>query len=156
MEVKNIEIGDVLNVPVEDVTQRVGITFDDEGEPLVGFVIVSKDSKAYRDTASRLRAAGIKRQANKRSRIDTTTDEGAVEFELAFAVVVDWFGFTDKGQPVPFNKNVVRQMFEKRPSWRERVSAALEAEENFLKLSTANSAISRAANSAIPEGERTE
>jgi hypothetical protein len=147
------------------VTQRVGITFDDEGEPLVGFVIVSKDSKAYRDTASRLRAAGIKRQANKRSRIDTTTDEGAVEFadvlesnefELAFAVVVDWFGFTDKGQPVPFNKNVVRQMFEKRPSWRERVSAALEAEENFLKLSTANSAISRAANSAIPEGERTE
>lgn len=158
------DVDDILATSPDHLRKRVGVAFDDDGNPKSGFVIVSKDATEYRERANELRAAGIQRQANKRTRIDTKTQDGAEEFarilesndfELAAAVVVDWFGFTRAGEPLPFNKNVARQMLEKRPSWAQKISAELENEEGFLKLSATNSAISRAANLAIVSEAKT-
>ena len=154
-----VDIDDVLNSDSEQ-TKKVAVVTNDDGSPAVGFIIVGKDSQQYRDCAKKLRSNGIRRQANKRTRIDTKTEEGALsfgkileenEYELAVAVVVGYFGFTSGGADIPFSEDMTRKLFDKKPSWREKVSAELEAEEGFLKLSSANSAISRAANSVSHE-----
>lgn len=159
-----IDVDDVLESNVEQ-TKDVVLVRDDDGKPSVGFIIVSKDSKQYRDKAKLLRSNGIRRQANKRTRIDTKTEDGALafgeiveenEYELAVAVVVGYFGLTSKGKPVPFSEDMTRKLFNAKPSWREAVSAALEEQDGFLKLSSTNSAISRAANSASEDEERTD
>jgi hypothetical protein len=140
-----------------EATQRVGVAFDDDGSPTTGFVIVGKDSHQYRDTAQRLRVSGIKRQAVKAQRIDTKTDEGATAFdqliqrneeELAVAVVVGWFGFTAGGQPAAFSADNVRKVFKAKPSYREKVSAAMENEAAFLPPLPASSATSPGTSSA--------
>ena len=159
-----LDVDEVLSGTNEQ-TKRVAVVRDDDGKEAIGFVIVGKNSKRYRDRAAQLRAAGIRKQANKRTRIDTKTEEGSVAFsemleqnevELAIAVVVDYFGLMQRGEPFPCTPENTRALFAKMPSWREQVSAELEAEDGFLKLSSANSAISRAANSALADEERTE
>lgn len=122
-------------------TKKVGIEFDDDGNPTVGFIIVSKDSAQYVNTAHLLRSAAIKRQSNKSQKLDTKTDAGAQaldqvlqenELALALAVTVGWFGFTHKGEPAPYTHEAGRNAYTKRPTWREKVTAALEAESGFL------------------------
>ena len=131
-----------------DATQKVGVMFDSEGEPTAGFVIVGKDSPQYREVTERLRVAGVKRGANHKERIDTKTDEGALEFdrtvqrnevEIAVAVTVGWFGFVSGGAEVPFSQTRLREVFAAKPTWRERVSIALENEAGFLPSSPATS-----------------
>jgi hypothetical protein len=147
---------DSLMTPPGEATQKVGVAFDDEGAPTVGFIIVGKDSKQYRDTAARLRAAGIRRGAVKSQRIDTKTEDGAAQFdailqkneeELAVAVIIDWFGFTSNGEPAAFSSDAVRKVFQARPTWREKVSAALENEAAFLLPLPTNSASSSGTSS---------
>lgn len=125
----------------EAITHRVPVMLDDDGEGIVGFVIVSKDTPQYIAVAQRLRVSGIKRQAVKGERIDTGTDAGALQFdnmvrdnetELAASVVVDWFGFTNGGAPAAFDPAMVRNALAARPSWRNKVMIALEVEANFL------------------------
>jgi hypothetical protein len=53
------------------------------------------------------------------------------------------------------DKSIARRMLEARQSWAQRISAELENEDGFLKLSPANSAISRAQNSLTLAEERT-
>ena len=131
----------------KEATQKVGVKFDDDGNPTAGFVIVGKDSHQYRSAEQRLRAAALKRQAQKSQRIDSKTDEGSVTLarlidkndeELAVAVVVDWFGFTSGGAPATFTTEAVRKAFQARPSWREKVSASLENEAGFTQSSPTN------------------
>ena len=126
---------------------KVGVAFDANNEPTSGFLIVGKDSEKYRETARLLRIAGIHRGSSKASRIDTKTDEGAAEFdrllrsneaEIALAVVVDWFGFNRGGEAVAFSAGALKAVFESRPTWRDKVSAALEADESFLPVSSAS------------------
>ena len=69
------------------ITHKVGIAFDDDGEPTVGFVVVGKDSTQYREATQRLRIAGIKRGAVKSQRIDTKTDDGATTFDRLCVLV---------------------------------------------------------------------
>jgi hypothetical protein len=161
-EPTTFDVDEVLTGNVAEATKKVGVAFGDDNEPTVGFIIVGKDAPPVREAAAKMRAAGIKRQANKRTRIDTKTEDGALafaeileenEFELAIAATVGWFGFTRGKEALPFDAGVLRQMFIKRPSWRERVSAAMETDEGFLKLSSTTSAISRAANSEEVERE---
>lgn len=143
MDINNISLDEVEAIAL--ATKKVGIKFDDDGEPTVGFIIVSKDSKEYRDTAAQVRARAIRRQTNRKTRVDRFTEEGSLqldgilqenEHELAVAVVVGWFGFTEPqdGQQVPasFSKDRVDQMFKVKPTWREKVTMALEEEEGFL------------------------
>jgi hypothetical protein len=146
-------------------TKKVGVVFNDDNEPVIGFIIKSKDSEEYRSCGARLRASAIKRQAVTSSRIDRSTDEGAVkldevlqtnEDELAIAVTVDFFGFTHQGKPLEFSKDMVRKIFSKKPTWREKVTAALEDEESFLRLYTASSKSSLAISSGLTSEEKTE
>jgi hypothetical protein len=136
-------------VQEEPSTQRVAVGWDEEGEPQEGFIIVGKDSDEYQRTIAAQRQKAIRRQAVKRTRFDLKTEEGAEqldntlrqnEFEVAAAVVVGWFGFTIKGQPAPFVKERVTQMLAVRPSWKDRIIAALEDEAAFLKSSQTKSA----------------
>lgn len=126
-------------------TKKVAVDWDENGDPKVGFIIVSKDSKEYRGAAAKQRAAAIRRQAVKKSRIDRTTEEGALEmdnvvqsseFAVALAVVVDWFGFTQSDgnggkKPADFSKERVEHMLTVRPTWREEITKALEEPEGF-------------------------
>lgn len=136
-------------VQEEPGTQRVAIAWDEDGEPTDGFIIVGKDSDEYQRTISGQRQKAIRRQAVKRTRFDLKSEEGAEqldatlrqnEFEIAAAVVVGWFGFTSKGQPAPFVKERVTQILAVKPSWKDRILAALEDEAGFLKPSQSTSA----------------
>ena len=55
-------------------------------------------------------------------------------------MVVDWFGFNKAGEPVAFTVDGLRNMFEIRPTWRDKVLAALENEDNFLLILSPTSA----------------
>lgn len=128
-------------------TKKVGLEFNDDGEPTLGFVIVGKDSKEYREAAAQVRAAAIRRQTNRKTKIDRTTEEGALrldevlqenEHALALAVVVSWFGFTEPAEnghkPALFTKERLDHMFKVKPTWREEVTKALEDSEGFLPI----------------------
>lgn len=143
---------DLLAADPSTLTHKVPVAWDDDGNPTAGFIIVGKDSSEYRSKAESLRAAGIKRGAIKSQRIDTKTDEGAAklgqvmdsnDFEIAIAVTTGWFGFTRAGQPIAFDQKTVRDMFTKKPTWREKVTAALEVEGNFLPPSSKTSSNSQ-------------
>jgi len=131
-------------VQEEPNTQRVAVAWDEEGEPTDGFIIVGKDSDEYQKTLGGQRQKAIRRQAVKRTRFDLKTEEGAEqldatlrqnEYEIAAAVVVGWYGFTVNGQPAPFVKERVTQILAVKPSWKDRILAALEDEAAFLKPS---------------------
>ena len=133
----------------EPNTQRVAVGWDEEGEPLEGFIIVGKDSDQYQKTLANQRQRAIRRQAVKRTRFDLKTEEGAEqldstlrqnEFEVAAAVCVGWFGFTVKGQPAPFSHERVVQILAVKPSWKDRILQGLEDEAAFLKQSQKTSA----------------
>ena len=136
-----------LDLLADSTNAKVGVAFDENGDPTSGFVIVGKDSEQYREAARLLRIAGIRRGSVKATRIDTKTEDGAAEFdrvlrsnedEIAVAVVTDWFGFSRSGEPLAFSVDALRGVLAKRPTWRDKISAALEAEDSFLPQSSPN------------------
>ena len=140
---------DLIGTTTDD-RQKVPLAYDDDNEPLLGFIIVSKESSQYIQRTHELRSAGIKFQAVKARRIDSKTDEGAAQLdkliqttdlEIAIAVVVDWFGFTKGGEPAPFDSAKVRVGLIAHPTWREKITAALENEAGFLPSLTTSSAL---------------
>jgi hypothetical protein len=142
---------------LDDATYKVDVAFDDDGNGTAGFSVVGKDSAAYRDAAHRMRVASIKRAAVKSQRIDTKTEQGAEtldalvqsnELELAVAATVGWYGFSDKGAPAAFTADAIRRAYTVRPTWREKVTAALENETNFLPPSSTTSVPSPGSTSA--------
>lgn len=131
-----------LDSTTEEVLHKVAVVVDIDGNDKSGFFITSKNSQEYQNAARQVRIDGLKRSAKRKSVLDTSTDEGAGavakmidsnEIALACAVVKDWFGFESNGAPAPFSSVMVAKMFAKMPTWREKVSAALENETNFLK-----------------------
>jgi hypothetical protein len=151
---KIIDNGFDLDLLASDPTQnthKVDVAWDDDGNPTAGFIIVSKDSAQYRAKAAELRASGIKRGAIKSQRIDTKTEEGAKkldsimqdnELELAISATVGIYGFKKGGQAAEYSEALVRDLYTKKPTWREKVSAALEVEANFLPTSSTTSSSS--------------
>lgn len=130
------------NLPKLDVVADVPVVYNNDGDPVMGFKIVGKDSERYRKQAKANRAAAFKRGAVKRTQIDAKTQEGAAELvelveetdrSLAEAVVVEWYGFTSNGQPAAFDKALVKELFDKYPTWIYKVSLALENDSNFMK-----------------------
>lgn len=125
----------------ETFTHRVPFGLDADGEPAFGFVIVGKDSAAYVAAENRVRAMAIRRQVAKGERIDIRTEAGSVQFvdvlrgnelDLAAAVVVGWFGINESGAPAAFDLATARKALAGRPTWRDKIIAALEVESNFL------------------------
>lgn len=131
-----------IDAPLETVLHKVVVVTDVEGNDRCGFMIDSKNCAEYQEATRQVRIDGLKRSAKRKTSLDTTTDEGAGvvakmidtnELTLACAVVKGWFGFESQGKPVPFNKPTLMKLFAKYPTWKDKVTAALENEANFLK-----------------------
>lgn len=127
-----------------DNTYSVGIAFDDDGTATTGFIIVGKDSTQFIKAQQKIRAENYKRYEVKATRIDGTTDEGAMKTievgdknitATAVAVTIGWFGFTENGAPAEFSSEKVLRIFNARPSWCDKVTNALVDESNFLPRS---------------------
>jgi hypothetical protein len=140
-KVAGFEIED-LDAP-EQVTHKVGVVFNDEGDAISGFIIVGKDSPQYQDENSVIRQENIQRASKRNKQIDTSTPEGAKlvattlnnnEKRLALAVTVGWFGFNSEGAELAFSKQMTEKMYTKKPTWLEKVNAALDADANFIKV----------------------
>lgn len=133
---------DQLETQEDAVLHKVVVVSDIDGNDKCGFFIDSKNCKEYQEASRQVRVDGLKRSAKRKSALDTTTDEGAGvvakmieanEMTLALSVVKGWFGFENKGQEAVFDKVLVGKMFAKFPTWKDKVTAALENESNFLK-----------------------
>lgn len=145
-----------LTAPAERVTFNVDVMYDEDGNATAGLIIVGKNSPEYQAENHATRAEGYKRSSIRKTAIDTKTDEGANKLidlidsnaqRLALAVVVGWYGFTSGGVEVPLDKALVKSSFEKYPTWQDKVSAALEVDANFLKVSSPASSPSPTASS---------
>ena len=123
-------------------TFRVAVIVDADGEDKSGFVIVGKNSPEYQAAARAIRIDGLKRSSKRKSALDTSTDEGAGvvakaidanELTLAASVVVDWFGFASNGASAAYSKETAAKLLAKYPTWREKITAALDVDANFIK-----------------------
>lgn len=124
------------------VTHRVSVIDDVDGNPVSGFVIVGKNSEEYRKVTHDIRVENIKRAAKRKQQIDTSTDVGAAvvastvdknDRAIALGIVVGWFGMKSNGKLLQFDKDIVEKMFDKYPTWQEKVLRELEVEANFMK-----------------------
>ena len=127
---------------IAEVTFKVGVVKDDDGNDVSGFVIVGKNSQQYQDISKLLRKEGIQQASKRSSAIDASTDDGAAklidklatnETRIAKAIIVDWFGFNQNGTELPFNEDIVSMMLDKMPYWQTLVLSALEKDANFMK-----------------------
>lgn len=133
---------DLDAAPSADPTFDVAFASDDEGKPLYGFRIVGKNSTSYQKAATAIRAGALRRASNRKSALDASTEAGSFavaemidknELDLAAAVVVGWFGFGANGKLVDFDATRVRPLLVKHPTWREKITLALEADANFMQ-----------------------
>lgn len=133
---------DQLDANTEEVLHKVVVLVDDEGNDKSGFFITSKNSTEYQEASRKVRVDGLKRSSKRKTVLDASTDEGANlvaklidtnEMSLALSVVKGWFGFDSNGKAATFDKATVSKMFTKFPTWKDKVTAALENEGNFLK-----------------------
>lgn len=135
---------DIANLKLdgEQITFRVPVIFDADGEPVSGFVIVGKNSPEVQAELKVLRTTGLMQSSKRKTAIDTSTDDGASrwidlqlgnERRLALVATVDWFGWTSGGVELPFDKAMTEKFLIAKPTWREKISAAMEADGNFLK-----------------------
>lgn len=127
----------------EDATLfKVAVISDIDGNDKCGFMIDSKNCAEFREATRLVRIDGLKRSAKRKSQLDTSTDEGAGvvakmiennETSLALSVVKGWFGFQSNGVAAPFDKALVAKMLNKYPTWKDKITAALDNEANFTK-----------------------
>lgn len=144
-QAENIMVGfdlDTLDVQAEEVLHKVTVIADIDGNDKCGFYVASKNSPGYQEATRQVRIDALKRSSKRKSALDTTTDEGAGvvakiiegnETTLACAAIKGWFGFQSGGVDAPFNKAAVVKMLTKFPTWKDKVTAALDNESNFLK-----------------------
>lgn len=137
------DISNLDSADTNQITNKVVMIEDEDGEAVTGFIIVGKNSQEYQNASNAIRIEGIKRASKRNKQIDTSTDEGASivsrtvsanEKTIAMAVTVDWFGFNKEGEPIPFDKAIVEKLFEKYPQWQAKVNSALESDKNFMKV----------------------
>ena len=120
-------------IPVYDVA----VVFDDKATAVAGFKVVGKNSPQYQAKRRQLALEGVKRAAVRAKKVDTKTDDGAAELidtidanetDIAIACVVDWYGFVN---PATISAGALAKVFAARPTWREKVLAAIENDANF-------------------------
>lgn len=134
-------IFDLDSVPVSEPTFNVDFAVDEDGKPQYGFTIVGKNSQQYQKATTAIRAAALRRASNRKSQLDAKTEAGSLavaevidknELTCAAAVVVGWYGFGSGGKLIDFDPARVTPLLVKHPTWREKISAALEADANFM------------------------
>ena len=118
-------------------TYDVAVAFASDATPTAGFMVVGKNSPQYQARRRLLSLDGVKRSAVRAKKIDTKTDDGAAELidsiegnetELAVACVVSWYGFSN---PEVVTSEALLRVFAARPTWRDKVLAAIENDANF-------------------------
>ena len=124
-------------------TFDVPVVFDDNGDEVSGFKVVGKNSIEYRAARRAQEVVGIKRASVRGGKQpDAKTDAGAAyyldyaaenEVGIAIACVTGWYGFAKDGAEIPLTAEALASVFAKRPTWREKVSAAIEVDANFTK-----------------------
>lgn len=122
-------------------THKVGVRFNDDGDPISGFLIVGKNSPEYLAAENQIRAEGVQRGAKRKEQIDSTTIEGAStvvdimnknDRTKALAVTVGWFGWNKGGVTLEFDKSILVQMLDKMPTWQDAILGDLDKEGNFI------------------------
>lgn len=126
-------------------TFNADIGMNSETKEPVGFIVVGNNSEEFATADREVRAFNIKAnsaRAQKKQPLDAATDEGAMDIAKATEVhraiylkhcVVGWYGFTEGGAPALFSKDGLQKVLAARPSWGERLAAAIETEANFVK-----------------------
>jgi len=126
------------------LTHKCGVIFDDNGDPVSGFIMVGKNSAEYQANQATIKTENIQRAGKRKKAIDTATEEGAAvvtetmarnDRSTAMAVVTGFFGFDRAGKPVEFSKDLLETMFNKMPQWQAKVLNDLDEEANFSKAS---------------------
>lgn len=133
---------DLANIAsLAQVTHKCGVIFDEEGNPTAGFIMVGKNSPQYINEQNAIRVENLQRSAARKKDIDATKAEGAQviidkvegnELRTACSVITGWFGFGQGGQEAEFDKDVVKQILEAAPQWKDKVLADLQGEANFM------------------------
>jgi hypothetical protein len=150
----SFDLDDILGGADKPLTFDVGVLFDDEGNAISGFRIVSRNSDQARAAERAVRIENQKAAAKRNKALDLKTDEGAAKVvdivdgqnaARAAAVVVDWFGWTKKdadGKPVPrqFDAALIPAILKQKPTWVERILHAMAEDNNFLPKSQSTSA----------------
>lgn len=134
---------DINNLTDDDQSVAdVPVVFDDDAEPVAGFKIVGKNSVRYQEAQRAIEITAIKRAVIKKQKIDAKTDEGAGQFiditkenqiKLAVASVVSMYGFKSGDSELKATPEVLEKLFNMRPTWLAKVTAALEADAGFLQ-----------------------
>lgn len=121
----------------------VSVLLDEEGNHKAGFEIVSKNSEQYRDVIRATSVSAIRRSQTKKEQIDAKTEKGAGTLydlgedraqKIAMAVVVGLPGFVSNGVQLPVSGEILKALFDKFPTWQDKILAALEADANFLAV----------------------
>lgn len=124
------------------VTFDVPVAFDDKGAPISGFTVVGKNSDQYRAAKRKQDVIAIKKSMQRGKSPDAKTDAGAEAFiddataretAVSIACVVGWYGFTRAGVAIELTADELAGVFTKRPTWLEKVSAAIATDANFTQ-----------------------
>lgn len=123
--------------PFDLVLQR-----DADSNATAGLYVQSPNAEDVQDVQNRLIAEGLRKSALRGAPIDLKNEDDAAQHvadsearktEVALAAVSGWYGIVRHGEPVAFSRDSLRELFNKRPSWRDRVLAALDNEANFTR-----------------------
>jgi hypothetical protein len=133
---------DTLDATTE-LTFDVPVVFDDVGAAVAGFKVVGKNSTQYQDAKRKQDVVAVKKSMIRGGRTpDAKTDAGAQSFiddnqardvAIATACVTDWYGFSKSGADVPLTADALKGVFEKRPTWLEKVISAISTDANFTQ-----------------------
>lgn len=133
-------------ITIESLEAAAAATFDLEvgkatdGTP-VGFRLRGRSSAEYQQVERAVQVRNVQLSASRNRSFDPSQEADArtvVEAEqhrqslIVAACVADWFGFGDaSGNAVPFSADMLSRVLAARPSWREKIVEAVEADGNF-------------------------
>lgn len=139
-----IELDQILHSDaITRATHKVPFVTNVQGDPIVGFIIVGKNSEEYVGADKLNRVTGLQAASKRQKELDTkeaadsellvnATDEQNIR--TATAVTVGWFGFNVEGAPATFDRAKAAAIIQKMPAWRNMILVALNNDANFMKV----------------------
>lgn len=137
---KAVELKDLEQDQKEPID--VAVVLDDDGKPVSGFKVVGADSPEYQEADRQWKVRSVQKSARRGHAIQAATENGAAElvnlvpkreFAICVACVVGIYGFNNGGVPMELSEETLKAIFDKKPTWRQKVVAAIEAEQVFSK-----------------------
>ena len=138
---KTLDLADLDSTA--ESTFDVPVAFDADGNAIAGFKVVGKNSTKYRNAKRRQDVIAVKKSTQRGGKApDGKTDEGALQYledstaresAIVRACVVDWYGFTKNGAAIALTDDELVNVFEKRPTWFDKVSASISTDANFTQ-----------------------